>query len=85
MSSTPTLVFAVQLLPLVVQIFLGQVLDVQEALHYLIHSAVYERQSQVTERVVGQALLEGAERGHTQPSFITNMVHAAKCETTQRF
>ena len=56
-----TLVFTVQLLPLVVQILFSQMLNIQEPLHDLIHRPIYERLSQVTQRVVGQALLEGAK------------------------
>lgn len=55
--------FTVELLTLVVQILLRQMLNVQEPLHDVIHRPVYERQSQVTQRVVGQALLEGAAHG----------------------
>lgn len=66
LNRTPTLVFAVQLLSLVVQIFLSQMLNVQEPLHYLIDSPIYECQSQVTQGVVGQTLLEGANHRDKQ-------------------
>lgn len=56
----PTLVFTVQLLSLVIQIFLCQMLNVQESLDYLVDCPIYECQSQVTESIVRQALLEGA-------------------------
>lgn len=52
--------FTVQLLSLVVQVFLSQMLNIQEALHNLINRAVYEGESQVTQGVVRQPLLEGA-------------------------
>ncbi|KAG7241470.1 hypothetical protein INR49_025671 [Caranx melampygus] len=39
-----------------------KMLNIQEALHNLIHRPIYESQSQVTERVVGQTLLEGAKQ-----------------------
>lgn len=38
-----TLVFAVQLLSLVVQIFFSQMLNIQKPLNNVIHGAVYER------------------------------------------
>ena len=52
--------FSVQLLSLVKEILLRQVLDVEQALDNLIHGAVNERQGQVAQSGVGQALLEGA-------------------------
>lgn len=51
---------SVQFLPLVVQIFLSQVLDVQQTLDNLIHSAIYESLGQITQHCVGQALLKPA-------------------------
>lgn len=68
LNITPTLVFAVQLLSLVVQIFLSQMLNIQEPLHYLIDSPIYKCQSQVTQGVVGQTLLEGANHRDKQSS-----------------
>ena len=50
----------VQLLPLIIQVPLGEMLDVQQPLHDLIHGAVDERQGQVTQRGVGQTLLKRA-------------------------
>lgn len=45
---------------LVVQALLSEVLDLQEPLHNLEHGAVQQREGQVAQRSVGQALLEGA-------------------------
>jgi hypothetical protein len=53
-------VLVLQPQPLVVQAFLGEMLDFQKSLHDLKHGAVEERQGQVAERGVGQALLKGA-------------------------
>lgn len=55
-----TSVLVLQPQALVVQAFLGEVLDLQQPLHDLEHSAVEERLGQVAERGVGQALLERA-------------------------
>lgn len=55
-----------QLLSLVVQVFLGQVLNVQETLHDIVHRSIDEGQSQVTQSTVGKALLEGAEQRATK-------------------
>ena len=41
-------------------------LNVQKSLDYFIHSAIYESQGQVTECVVGEALLEGANQKNKQ-------------------
>lgn len=59
--------FTVQLLSLVVQVLLGQMLDVQQTLHDIVHRAIDEGQSQVAQRAVGEALLEGAEQGEAKP------------------
>lgn len=52
--------FILQPQALVVEAFLGEVLDLQQPLHDLEHGAIEERQGQVTERGVGKALLERA-------------------------
>lgn len=52
--------FVLQPQSLVVQALLGEVLDLQKPLHDLEHRAVQQRQGQVAERGVGQALLKGA-------------------------
>ena len=60
----------VQLLPLIIQVPLGEMLDVQQPLHDLIHGAVDERQGQVTQRGVGQTLLERAVNQRSNKSAI---------------
>lgn len=60
-----TLVLTVQLLPLVVQVLLSQVLNVQKPLDNLVHGAIYEGQGQVPQGAVGQALLEGAAKARS--------------------
>lgn len=52
--------FVLQPQSLVVEALLGEVLNLQKALHDFKHRSVEKRQGQIAERGVGQALLKGA-------------------------